>query len=473
MSELHQRLTHLPPSERGKLLALLREDRDGARQTPLRARGSGIEAPLSSAQRTLWFLDRLTSGTNAYNLVHYYRITGDLNVEALREALRALVRRQQILRTCLRENADGPIQIVVPEVPVELAVVDHTGGLDDCLDRARREVATDRIPLDRAPLWRTGLYRCGADEHLFVFAIHHAVFDGASERIFCAELAELYRAQLTKTRPMLPELTVQYSDFAHWQQERLAEDEIRRLTDLWREELDGVPELRLPHDRPRPAEFSYRGQSMTGPLPADVPDAVDKLAKSLSTTTFVVYLAAFWVLLHQYTGQRDLVVGTSVSGRGRAQLAGLLGFFINIVPLRGHLADDAGFRDTVQQAETKLRTAVANSDLPFERVVHAVAPERRMDSSPLFQVTFATAPGIVAPELAGTKVEQLFLDHGSAQFDMAWAVVQSGQPVTVVQFNDDIFVPATITAMIEHYGRLVGWLVEHPDSPLHEAPAPG
>ncbi|WP_415830217.1 condensation domain-containing protein, partial [Kibdelosporangium persicum] len=468
MSELRD----LPPAERGKLLAMLRSQRDSSRQVRLRARGSGIEAPLSAAQRTLWFLDRLTSGTNAYNLVHYYQIKGEVNVDALREALRAVVRRQQIMRTCLRDSAGGPIQIMVPEVPVELPLVDHAGSLVDCLERARRELAVDRIPLDHVPLWRTKLYRYGLDEYLFVFTIHHAVYDGGSEPVFCAELAELYRAQLTGTRPMLPELTVQYSDYAHWQQERLAGDELDELTDFWRGELDGAPELRLPLDRPRPAEFGYRGQSVEGPLPAGVPDAVRGLANTLSTTTFVVYMAAFWVLLHQYSGQRDLVVGTSISGRGRAQLANLLGFFVNVVALRGQLSDDAGFRDTIRQAETKLRAAMAHSDLPFERVVHAVAPERTLSGSPLFQVTFVTTPDIPAPKLAGTQVQQLFLNHGIARFDMSWVVVEGGQPGTAVQFSTEIYDPSTIAAMIEHYGRLVGWLVENPDRPLHEAPTP-
>ncbi len=469
MSDLTQRITELRPAERGRLLAALRAR---APKADLRPHGTGVDAPLAPAQRTLWFVDQLTDGTNAYNLAHYYRISGPLDVAALERALSSVVRRQQVLRTCLREAGEGPIQIVVPEVPVELPTIEISGGLDEALDRARRELSVARIPLDRAPLWRAGLYRYAEQEHLLVFVIHHVIFDGASEEIFCRELSEFYRAETTGAPARLPELSVHYTDYARWQCERLDKGETDRLAAFWRERLQDAEPLDLPLDRPRPPEFGYRGQSCAGPLPAEVPAAARELARQMNSTVFLVYLTAFLAMLHQYTGQAQVTVGTSVSGRSRPPLEALLGFFVNVVALRGHAAPGATFREMLRDTEREQREAMAHVDLPFDAIVQAAAPERSLSRSQLFQVTFVTTPHIAAPRLAGAETEQIFLNHGIARFDMSWVVVDTDRPGTAVQYSTDILDRERVDAMIVHYGRLARWLLANPDEPLSSAPRP-
>ncbi|MFJ4567234.1 amino acid adenylation domain-containing protein [Streptomyces caelestis] len=473
MSELARRLRRVPLERRVKFLELLKgENAPKAQDGPVpRARDATARqdtAPLSYAQNTLWFLDRLSPGVRAYNLIIAFWVDGALDVAALERALGLVVARHEALRTSLRDLPEGPRQVIEAEVPVTLATVPVPGADPDERSARARELAEEAVrePFDlgAGPLWRARLLQTEPSRHLFAFVVHHAVFDAASSEVVTGELLELYLS-LTQGRPAtFADLRVQYADFAIWQRETLSGRRLDELERFWSERLRGAPVLELPTDLPRPVEFTYRGTEAAGPIPGEVIDGVHRLARAMGVTPYPVYLAVFAELLRRYTAQEDLVVGCSTSIRGQLELQGLVGFFVNMLALRVDASGTPTFRTLVTRADSVLRDSLAHLDLPFERVVQATSPTRDPSRSPLVQVAFlmpqqpweVTAPGL------GIELEEPAT--GTSKFDMTWQVREAGDDSSLtVEYCTDLYTADTLDAMITHYVRLLTALVEEPD----------
>ncbi|MGC5033782.1 non-ribosomal peptide synthetase [Micromonospora sp. DT229] len=474
MSELRQRLARLPLERRVQFLALLRGGTDGRvadRPTP---RPRGDTAPLSYSQDLLWFLDRLSPGMSAYNVIAAIWLRGHLDVGALRDSLATLVRRHEPLRTSLRESADGPMQVIAAEVPVELPLTVVEGDTPEVRRARGRALLQDRaaapFDLGAGPLWRAELYRTGEDEHLLAWIVHHSVFDATSSEVFAGELAATYGAAVEHREVHLPELPIQYADFAIWQREWLTGSRLERLTAYWREKLRDLPVLELPTDRPRPEQFTYRGADARKPVAGGLVEAAHRLARELGVTPYPVYVAAFFVLLHRYSQQDDLVVGCSTSVRGRLELEHLIGFFVNMLALRVDVGGDPSFADLVRQVDGVVREAFANVDLPFERVVQAVAPVRDPSRSPVVQVTFLLPQQPQRLRMQGLEVEFEQPPATTSKFDMTWQMYEAGDSSSIdVEYSTDLYDAGTIDGMQTHYVQLLAELVGAPGQPVSQA----
>ncbi|MFD9741897.1 amino acid adenylation domain-containing protein, partial [Umezawaea sp. NPDC059074] len=346
------------------------------------ARDGGL--PLSFAQQRLWFLDQFEPGSPDYLTPSILRLRGHLDVSALSTALTALVARHESLRTTF-DSVDGRgVQIVHPTHRVDVPVLDLTGRPED-LAGVLTEETTTAFDLRRGPLLRVRLIRLAEDDHVLSLVLHHIITDGWSNGVLLGELGSCYEAATDGTEAKLPDLPVQYADYAVWQRRVATDDTFQDDLDYWRRALDGTRPLELPTDRPRPATRDKQGALVHFQVPAESTDRLKALARKQESTLFMALLAACQVVFARWSGQRDVTVGTVVSGRDRTELEGLVGFFVNTVVLRADVDPRAGFRDLLGQVRERVLDAFAHQDVPFERVVDEVHPVRDPSRTPLFQ----------------------------------------------------------------------------------------
>ncbi|MCP4661861.1 MAG: AMP-binding protein, partial [bacterium] len=448
--------------------------------------------PLSFAQQRLWFLDQFEPGSALYNLPTILRLRGRLDPGALVRALGEIVRRHEVLRTTF-EAVDGkPVQMIRPLPEPALPLRDLTR-----LREPRREAEADRLAradarqsfdLARGPLLRVTLLRLGLgtpdrEEHTLLLTLHHIVFDGWSVGVFLHELTAFYQAFIAGRSPhtVLPELPVQYADFAVWQRQWLREEVLERELAYWREQLVGLPVVELPTDRPRPAVQSFRGASEVFRLPAELAGRLQELSRQQGSTLFMTLLAAFQALLGRYTGQRDVAVGSPIANRNRAEIEGLLGFFVNTLVLRSDLSDAPTFRELVARVRDVALGAYAHQDLPFEKLVEELEPERNLSHNPLMQVLFVlqnapVAPEarsnttIASPELApGLRVELGGVASDQAKFDLTLALQEDEAGlIGEVEYNTDLFDATTIRRLVGHYRTLLEDVAADPERRVAE-----
>ena len=428
--------------------------------------------PLSFAQERLWFLDQLAPGSPAYTIVDAYRVRGALDVDALQRALTEVVRRHEILRTSFASISGRPVQVVTAAVTVTLDVTDlRAAAGDDSTELAHRLTgeAGRAISLSEAPLLRPALFRLADDEHVLTLAIHHIAYDAWSDRLLHDELADLYAAYRRGAASPLPEPELQYADFAVWQREWLSGDVLTDEVEHWRRELDGAPQLlHLPLDRPRPAVQRYRGGTVEFDLGSELTGAVRRLAAEQGVTVFMTLLAGFQALLHRYSGQASVLVGTPVVNRSRIELERLIGFFANTLVLRADLCPGQTGAELLAQVKDRALTAFAHQDLPFERLVEDLAPAREPGHNPIFQAMFAlhnAASG--GPRLEGVEVTREPLERDTTMFDLLLYVDE--QPTGLhpqFQYNSDILDRTTVERMAGHYRRLLTALTSDPTRPL-------
>ncbi|WP_152551942.1 MupA/Atu3671 family FMN-dependent luciferase-like monooxygenase [Actinokineospora spheciospongiae] len=427
--------------------------------------------PLSYAQRRLWFLDQLQPGSAVYNVPLGYDITGPVHVGALERALTEVVRRQEVLRTAFRSTGGTPHQVVLPPEPVTVPVVDLTapGRSADEVARLADEEAGAPFDLVAGRTIRARLLRLAEQRHRLLITVHHLACDAFSVGVLGEELAVQYRAALTGLPPGEPDLPMQYADFAEWQDSALAGPELDRLLAYWKNRLAGMPTRHLPTDHPRPPVQSYRGAAHTFELPADAVQRLEELSRAEGVTLFSVLLAAFAVLLRAHVGEDEVVVGTPVSGRERPELAGLIGFFTNTLVLRCDLAAGPTFRQLVQRLWTEVRGALAHQDLPFEKLVEELHPDRDLAQNPLFQVLFSyryeeEGAGL---SLDGCGVRQVLGDTGTARFDLTLSLARTPAGVTGrVEYSTDLFEAATAERIAARYARVVTAAAQDPDRPV-------
>ncbi|HEY7213644.1 MAG TPA: amino acid adenylation domain-containing protein [Thermoanaerobaculia bacterium] len=450
--------------------------------TPVTPRPAGAgDPPASFAQEQLWFIDRLKPGSPVYNLPTAVRLDGVLDRTALRAALAKLVERQAVLRTTLGSAGGRPIQVVAPRYLPPLPEIDLT-----VLPRAAFEAEAARWmtvealqPFDLAagPLFRATLVRLEEDRHLLLVTFHHTITDGWSLRLFYEELGAFYAAAAVRglaSDPGLPPLLVQYADFAHWQRERLRGEVLERLLAYWRQRLAGAPAvLEMPSDRPRPPAQSYRGVSELLAIEGDLSLLLRSFARDENATVFMTLLSAFAALLYRYTGETDLVLGTPTANRWQAELEPLIGFFANTMALRVDLSGDPTFRDLLGRVRSSAVADFAHQELPFEKIVEELRPDRDLSHNPVYQTVFAleTSARPDHLDLPGLRVTALPPTEGTAKFDLAlYMDDRGGRLGGLLEVNRDLFDRSTAVRWLGHFLALAAAAVKEPARPLSELP---
>jgi amino acid adenylation domain-containing protein len=435
-------------------------------------RAPGGRVPLSFGQERLWLLSQLDDSA-AYNVSASYRFAR-LDAAALERALGEIVRRHESLRTTFADAEGTGVQVIHPFTGFSLPVEDLSHLEPEAREAAvltrTREAESRPYDLAAGPLFRPSLLRLG-DEDVLVLDMHHIVSDGWSIGVIFRELAALYGAYRQGGESPLPELAVQYPDYAVWQRERLQGEALDRQVGYWKGRLAGAPALlELPTDHPRPAVQSHRGARQVEMLPAELTEPLQALARAEGATLFMVLLAAFQVLLGRYTGTEDVVVGTPVAGRGRSELEGLIGFFVNTLVLRADLSGDPTFREALRRVRESTLGAYEHQDLPFEKLVAELHPERSLGHSPLFQVMFTTQSG---PQTAGAEAGLPLLgvaaERTAAQFDLTLGITETAQGLQArAEYATDLFEAPTISRMIGHLVRVLRQVGAHPDVRLSD-----
>lgn len=468
--EILKRRSKLSPMQRELLEKRLRGKVDSySRLEIIPKRSQMSPAPLSFAQQRLWFLCQLDPSNPYYNELACIQLTGALNVDAMEQSLNEIVQRHEALRTTFEMVEGQAVQIIHPTITVALQVI----NLRLIPERVRQakvdqliiQIAQKPFDLASGPLLRTILLQTGVQEYVLLFVIHHIAMDGWSKGVVYQELAILYEAFCTGKTSSLPELPIQYADFATWQRHWLQGDVLQAHLAYWKKQLgSNLLTLQLPTDRPRPAVQTFRGASQYLTLPPDLTTNLKALSQQQEATLFMTLLATFKILLHWYTSQDDIVVGTDIANRDRSEIEGLIGFFINQLVLRTNLSDNPTFQELVGRVRKVTLDAYAHQHLPFEKLVDVLKPERTLNYMPLFQVKLVLQnTPLPLLKLAGLNIRQLNSDNGTAKFDLLLNLIDTEQGLTgKLEYNTEIFDASSITRMLGHFKTLVHTVVAQP-----------
>ncbi|WP_181143769.1 non-ribosomal peptide synthetase [Streptomyces cinnamoneus] len=430
----------------------------------------------SFAQQRLWFLDQLEPGNASYNIPLAMRIHGDLDTGCLARAVSEVVGRHEALRTTFGEDGGEPVQLIRPAGPVPVPVVDVPGASPDERLAAAREMAGAEIaePFDLAvgPLLRGKILRLDDQDHVLLLNVHHVATDAWSQGVLVRELSAVYGALVAGRSPALPPLPVQYADYAVWEREWLSGPTLRRQLDYWKKQLAGMePALELPTDRPRPSVARQEGEAARWELPAELVDTARKLGAGENATLYMTLLAAFKLVLARYVDSEDIVVGTPVANRGRSEIEGLIGFFVNTVVLRTDLSGDPTYRELLRRVRDTTVGAFAHGDLPFEYLVEHVQPERDLSRNPLVQVLFQMI-NIPAERLslAGLATEQFDPGRILTRMDLEFHLVEGddGGLIGHIVYSKALFDAPTIERLLHHIGVVLRAALADPDRPVSE-----
>ena len=418
--------------------------------------------PLSNSQQRLWFLDQLEGSSAQYNLPEALRLRGELDEAALRQSIHAVVDRHETLRTCFGYVDGTPVQLIRPEIKVELPVEDLCGLSEDKQQNivltALNQEFQQPFNLSRAPLWRMKLLKLGERDHVFIRTFHHIISDGWSQGVFNTEFMQLYEAfRHGKANPLQP-LAVQYADYALWQQQWLTAEKVREDLEYWKKQLAAIPEqLELPKDRSRQAHRTYGADVCSITVPKDNLAALKRLGQGNGATLYMTLLSAFAILLQRYSGQDDIVVGSPIANRQDAQLENLIGFFVNSLIMRVRLKPAHYFQEVLASVRCTAVEAYLHQDLPFERLVEELSPERRLNAAPIFQVVFAlqNAPN-AAQDLKELQVEPVAADEPRVRIDLEVHAVERDQVLDLYWlYSSDLFDPWRMEQMAGHYLRVL------------------
>ncbi|HLL45317.1 MAG TPA: condensation domain-containing protein, partial [Longimicrobiaceae bacterium] len=418
--------------------------------------------PLSFAQERLWFLDRLDPGSTTYNIPMAWRLGGALDEAALERSLGEIVRRHEALRTTFEEVDGSPVQVLVPfggfALPVEDLSELTEADREAAVGRRTGEEARRAFDLSAGPLFRVALLRLGAEEHVLLLSMHHIVSDGWSIGVLFRELSALYAVYREGRESPLAELAVQYADYAVWQREQLEGEVLERQLAYWRERLADAPGLlELPTDHPRPAVQTYRGATVPAELSRELLERLQRLGRSEGATLYMTLLSAFQVLLGRYAGSEDVVVGSPIAGRTRGEVEELIGFFVNTLVLRTDLGGDPSFREVLGRVREATLGAYEHQEVPFEKLVAELQPERSLSHSPLFQVmfTFLNAEGR-GGALPGLNVGVVGAAMEMAKFDLSLTLAATPQGLRGgLSYSTDLFDRGTVDRMLGHLARVL------------------
>ncbi|WP_224242634.1 non-ribosomal peptide synthetase [Hyalangium gracile] len=447
------------------------------------ASGEEYVLPASFAQSRLWFLDRLQPGGRAYNVPTAVRLTGRLDVEALRRGLEALVHRHETLRTRFEVENEEVVQVISPPAPFPLEVVDLTAlpseGKEAEVERRVEETAGFLFDLARGPIVVARLILVAPGESVLVVTMHHIVSDGWSIGVFLRELAALYNGFARGVPAQLPELTIQYGDFAEWQRKLLQGPVLAEHLAFWRKELEGAPQLRLPTDRPHPATSTQRGGMVPLHFAPALAHRIQQLARSSGTSLYITLLAAFQVLLSRYSGQDDFTLGSPIANRNRSELEHLIGFFANSLVIRADTRGNPTFSELVRRVSQRALAAYAHEDMPFEKLVEELRPERQVGRNPLFQVAFAVqnaptdrlqlhdltvSPAAFRKGVARLELEVHIWERPEGLDGVYWEKTDGLRGMVI--YDAELFDESTVQRLVEHYTALLTAIVDAPHLPI-------
>jgi amino acid adenylation domain-containing protein len=434
--------------------------------------------PLSFAQQRLWVLDRLEERTPAYNIPMALRLRGSLSIEALNQTFSEVLRRHEVLRATFEQQADGPLQIIAPPESVVSPLTDLSHLPEsDRVSQAERIAAhegTQPFDLARGPIVRARLLKLAADDHVLLITVHHIVFDGWSQRLLLRELSEMYGQIVSSGSPSMPELPLQYTDYVVWQRKFLSGRRLDEQLKYWRERLAGAPAvLDLPIDHPRPPRQTYRGARISRTISAELIRQLEQLSRKDGTTLFMALLAAFNVLLSRYSGQDDIVVGSPIAGRNRVELESLIGLFVNTLSLRTDLSGNPSFRELLARVRETTLGAFGHQEIPFEKIVEDLKPERDLSRNPIFQVMFVLQNMPQEAEVVSDLHISPFggAEKTSAKFDLLMTASERPDGLRLmIEYSTDLFDAVTIERMHEHFQCLLNAILINPDLGVDDLP---
>src|ERR1700752_94952 len=478
MNDLGKRIAELSPAKLELLAQRLKTaGTDNSKQRITRRSVAGTAAPLTFAQQRLWFLAQLHPANTAYNMNLAVRLTGPLDLAALEQSLNEVLRRHEALRTSFAASDGKPIQVIAPQLHFTLPVVDHTTVSEDlqaaAIERRAVEQAQQPFDLREAPLLRMSLLRLAEDEHVVLFTIHHIISDAWSLNLLILEIAKLYEAFRCGNSSPLPSLPIQYADFAVWQREVLQGELLQAELNYWRQQLADAPfVLDLPTAHPRLAVQNVRGATQSFVLDQSLTEALIQLSQRENVTLFMTLLAVFQTLLYRYTKQEDILVGTPIAGRNRIETEKLIGFFADSLVLRTRISGDLTFRELLAHVREMALGTYSHQDLPFEKLVEALQPERDLGRNPIFQVLFALRNTPVQPlHQSGLVWTPLKLNIPKARFDLALDLRETANGIAgACEYNAGLFEAATIDSFLSHYQTLLKSVVLDPEERVSYLP---
>jgi amino acid adenylation domain-containing protein len=470
-----------------ELLAFLQPTQSQTAELSLKPTPREPHLPLSFAQQRLWFLHQLTPDNPFYNIPAAIRLRGELDIAALERSFNEIVRRHEALRTNFGQINQQPVQKIIPEASFSLPVIDLQSVPEQDREGMTKHLSTAEarrsFDLSADPLLRVCLLQFSATDFVLLLTLHHIVADGWSLGVLIRELTVLYTASIQGTPASLPTLPIQYADFAAWQRQWLQGEVLTEQLAYWRNQLHEMPGLDLPCDRPRPAMPSYRGATEPIQLSHDLTVALEALSQQENVSLFMTLLAAFQTLLYRHTGQEDITVGSPIANRHHSELEGLIGFFVNSLTMRTDLSGNPTFRSLLQRVREVALGAYAHQDLPFEKLVEELDPERDLSRNPLFQVVFALQNAPIEPlELPGLRLEPLPFDAGTVRFDLEFHLWERHHGLSqlwqteseglsgFVAYSTDLFDRSTIVRMLEQFQTLLAGIVIQPDTRLSDLP---
>ncbi|MGZ4164376.1 MAG: non-ribosomal peptide synthetase, partial [Tumebacillaceae bacterium] len=449
------------------------------KQKPIPPRTSTDPIPLSFAQQRLWFLDQLENGQAAYyHVPSVWSLEGTLHVEAMERSINEIVARHEVLRTTFPLGEEGqPVQVINPPVRVALPVTDLTSYPEAEVRAVADRLIQEEIwrPFDLATEipQRVRLLRLSAQHHILIWTVHHIVTDGWSLGVVNRELVALYEAFVTSRPSPLPVLPLQYADFSIWQRDWLQGDVLEKQLAYWRKQLGGrLPVLQLPTDRPRPSKQSFKGRFQTFSLSKSLSDDLRAFCQGEGVTMFMTLMSAFQALLGRYANTDDVLVGSTIAGRIRSELESLIGFFVNTLVLRTDLSGDPTFRELVHRARKVSLDAYGHQDVPFEKLVEELQPERDLSQSPMFRVVFSHYNASKEPlQLPGLTMTLVDFEVDSAKFDLSLFFHDMSEEVRFyLEYNTDLFDESTIIRMSEHFKTMLAAVMQQPQLRLSEIP---
>ena len=465
--------------DKQKLLKLLLQKKGiGVKTNTIPSRNPSQLVPLSFSQERLWFLYQLEANGYTYNMAFRFQIEGNLDIDIFKKALETIMQRHELLRTCFQEVDEIPRQIIKPKIQLNLPLVDlqslSSTEQTQELERLTEQEIYTPFDLTQAPLMRTFLVKLKADSYLLFLSLHHSIFDGWSMKVLLQELSRLYEAFLQKQSNPLPDLPIQYGDFAVWQRQQLQGDKLTQEVNYWQQQLTGIPPLlEIPTDHPRPPIQTFKGNNCTFKLSPELSQHLKNISQTSTATLNMTLLTAFNVLLYRYSRQEDIVIGIPSGNRHFPEIEPLIGCFVNTLPIRTQFKENLSFQALLNQVKQVFLEAYEHQDLPLEKVVEVVNPERNISYSPLFQVMFSWEDMLHINHfsMADLKLTPVTMNALIAQFDLTLAMQETAEGlVGSFDYNCALFNQDTIERMITHFQTLLEGIAVNPEQSIELLP---
>ncbi|HEY3582445.1 MAG TPA: condensation domain-containing protein, partial [Pyrinomonadaceae bacterium] len=481
--DISERISALTPEQRALFDARLKQkglrtQATAVQTIPRRPDSDSATCPASVDQERLWFIDQLQPGNTAYNIFNASRIRGSLNVSVMERVINELIRRHEVLRTTLKSVDGLPVQVIAPELaitlePVSLEHLPANQRYDEAVRLTTAEFARP-FDLEKDPLVRVGLLRLAEDDFVLQVNMHHAITDRWSFAVFEKELAVLYQAFATGQPSPLPELPIQFADYAVWQRERMNGDEYQKDLDYWREQLAGAPfVLDFPTDFPRPPIQNFHGARVYVTYPKSLLDGLKELSRREGVTMFMTLMAAYKTLIYRYTNQHDLLISTPIGTRLRPETENLVGYLLNLLIVRTDLSGSPTFRELLKREQDACVGAFAHQEVPFGKLVQELKPIQDPSRNPIAQVAFLYLdfPEATAMQFLGLTASHIDIDNGASRFDITLAMTETPDGFTIsIEYIRDIFAHERMERMAQHLQVLLEGIVANPDARLSDLP---